>query len=81
VTLHSQDLLEAFSSMSDRLVYLTADADEDITTLEGSSGYIVGGIVDRNRYKCLCLEKSKDLGVQSARLPIGKYIKLAGSRV
>ena len=33
------------------LVYLSADSDEELTTLREDEIYIVGGIVDRNRYK------------------------------
>jgi hypothetical protein len=33
------------------LVYLTADAEEELETLKESETYIIGGIVDRNRYK------------------------------
>jgi tRNA (guanine9-N1)-methyltransferase len=33
------------------LVYLSADADEELTTLSENELYIIGGVVDRNRYK------------------------------
>lgn len=34
-----------------KLVYLSADADEELTTLADDEVYIIGGIVDRNRHK------------------------------
>lgn len=34
-----------------KLVYLSADADEELTTLAEDEVYILGGIVDRNRHK------------------------------
>ena len=43
--------------------------------------YIVGGIVDHNRYKDLTLEKAQKQGIAHARLPIGEEIKLIKSRV
>jgi tRNA (guanine9-N1)-methyltransferase len=33
------------------LVYLTADSEEELETLKEDETYIIGGIVDRNRYK------------------------------
>lgn len=33
------------------LVYLSADAEEELTTLSENEIYIIGGVVDRNRYK------------------------------
>ncbi|WVO13388.1 hypothetical protein L204_101003 [Cryptococcus depauperatus] len=57
-----------------KLVYLSADADEELNTLSKDEVYIIGGIVDRNRYKRLCQEKADTLGVRTARLPIGSYL-------
>ncbi|CEL59470.1 tRNA (guanine(9)-N1)-methyltransferase OS=Cryptococcus neoformans var, neoformans serotype D (strain JEC21 / ATCC MYA-565) GN=TRM10 PE=3 SV=1 [Rhizoctonia solani AG-1 IB] len=57
------------------VVYLTADAEEEITELKEGETYVIGGIVDRNRYKNLCANKARDLQVRSARLPIGTYLK------
>jgi hypothetical protein len=35
---------------SHKLVYLSADAEEELTTLSEDEVYVIGGIVDRNRY-------------------------------
>ena len=37
--------------------------------------------MDRNRYKNLTLDKAAAQGIAAARLPIGKYMKLASSKV
>ncbi|KZW04196.1 hypothetical protein EXIGLDRAFT_599635 [Exidia glandulosa HHB12029] len=62
------------------VVYLTADADEDIDELKEGETYIIGGICDHNRYKYLCFNKAKGHAIRSARLPIGKYIDNLPSR-
>lgn len=78
---HAAPFSEVFADMKDRLVYLTADATTELTELLPDHAYIIGGIVDRNRYKNLCLDRAKELGIKSARLPIGDHLKLAGSKV
>ncbi|KDN40845.1 hypothetical protein RSAG8_07863, partial [Rhizoctonia solani AG-8 WAC10335] len=56
------------------VVYLSADAEDEILELKEGETYVIGGIVDRNRYKNLCANKARDLNVRSARLPIGRYL-------
>lgn len=53
-----------------QVVYLTADTDDAIETLEPGMTYVIGGIVDRNRYKNLCAKKAEVLGLPMRRLPI-----------
>ncbi|GAA5854120.1 hypothetical protein JCM9279_002839 [Rhodotorula babjevae] len=56
------------------VVYLTGDSPNVLTTLSPGHTYILGGIVDRNRYKNLCLDKANELGIQHAQLPIGEFL-------
>ena len=42
-------------------MYLTADAEEELTTMSADEAYIIGGLVDRNRHKNLCKDRAKDL--------------------
>ncbi|KAF9057861.1 guanine-1-methyltransferase-domain-containing protein [Panaeolus papilionaceus] len=58
----------------DKIVYLTADTDEELTELLPDEIYIIGGIVDHNRYKNLCFSKAKESGVRTACLPIGRFL-------
>jgi hypothetical protein len=43
--------------------------------------YVIGGIVDRNRHKRICLERAEKAGVAHARLPIQKHLQLSTSAV
>eukprot|EP00887_Chlorella_sp_A99_P002777 scaffold6.g2777.t1 len=66
------------------LVYLTAGgphSEHELTELDPSKAYVVGGIVDRNRHKNICLKKAQAQGIATARLPIGQYVQLASSKV
>ncbi|OZJ04393.1 hypothetical protein BZG36_02412 [Bifiguratus adelaidae] len=65
----------------DELIYLSADATDVCETLDESKVYVIGGIVDHNRHKLLCENKAKTLGIKSAQLPIGDYIKLNSRKV
>ncbi|PPR02646.1 hypothetical protein CVT24_002129 [Panaeolus cyanescens] len=58
----------------DKIVYLTADTEEELTELLPDEVYIIGGIVDHNRYKNLCFSKAKESGVRTACLPIGRFL-------
>ncbi|PWN37104.1 uncharacterized protein FA14DRAFT_159301 [Meira miltonrushii] len=55
----------------DKVVYLTADTETTLDTIKEGEMYVIGGLVDRNRYKNICAEKARRLGLRTARLPIG----------
>ncbi|KQK01521.1 tRNA (guanine(9)-N1)-methyltransferase [Brachypodium distachyon] len=73
--------LEAFEDCKENLVYLTADAETVLDDLDMSKIYIIGGLVDRNRWKGITQKKAVDQGIQSAKLPIGNYLKMSSSQV
>lgn len=52
------------------VVYLTADTDNVLTSLEEGTTYVIGGIVDKNRYKALCKTKAEHLRIRMAKLPL-----------
>lgn len=63
----------ATSAKSD-VVYLTGDSPNILTSFEAGKTYILGGIVDHNRYKLLCYNKAVEQGVAHAALPIAQYL-------
>eukprot|EP00088_Acartia_fossae_P022775 TRINITY_DN23897_c0_g1_i12.p1 TRINITY_DN23897_c0_g1~~TRINITY_DN23897_c0_g1_i12.p1 ORF type:complete len:319 (-),score=64.76 TRINITY_DN23897_c0_g1_i12:163-1119(-) len=60
----------------DSLVYLSGDSQNELETLENGKNYIIGGLVDHNNHKGICLRKAEELGIAHARLPIGKYVAM-----
>ena len=58
-----------------------ADSEHELESLDANKAYIIGGIVDRNRHKNLCLNKAKEQGIATARLPIGNHLKMLGSSI
>ncbi|KAH0461284.1 hypothetical protein IEQ34_008859 [Dendrobium chrysotoxum] len=73
--------IEVFQDHKEKLIYLTADAETTLEELDTNRIYIIGGLVDRNRWKGITMKKANEQGIQSAKLPIGNYIKLASSQV
>lgn len=62
-------------------VYLSADSQDTLEELSPSKSYIIGGLVDRNRYKGLCESKAKEQGIATTSLPISDYACLTGNKV
>ena len=65
----------------ENIVYLTADSPNMIESLEDTKAYVIGGIVDRNRYPLLTFNKAKEQGISHGKLPIGEHLKLSTSSV
>ena len=71
----------SLNDMKKKVYYLTADSENNIEILDNRATYIIGGIVDRNRYKGLSFNKAKNLGINHGKFPIGQYLKLKSSQV
>ncbi|TYI27633.1 hypothetical protein ES332_A05G190500v1 [Gossypium tomentosum] len=76
-----QSYIKAFSDRKDDLVYLTADSETVLHELDPAKVYIVGGLVDRNRWKGITMKKAEEQGIHTAKLPIGAYMKMSSSQV
>lgn len=81
VKFHSAHWSTALSKQKESLVYLTADAEEEINSLDASCYYIIGGLVDRNQHKRICLNRAEEYGIRAARLPLSNFLQLTGSKV
>ncbi|KAF9358688.1 tRNA (guanine(9)-N(1))-methyltransferase [Mortierella sp. NVP85] len=64
-----------------KVVYLSADSPNTISQLDPGTCYVLGGIVDKNRYPNLCQSKAEKLGIETAQLPIGEFIQMSSRRV
>jgi tRNA (guanine9-N1)-methyltransferase len=64
-----------------KLVYLTSDSPNVLDDLDNDKVYVIGGIVDRNRLKRATIDRAKELGIATARLPITQHLQLFTSKV
>ncbi|KAL2524136.1 tRNA (guanine-N1-)-methyltrnsferase [Abeliophyllum distichum] len=77
----NRSYIEAFQDQKEKLVYLTADSENVLNELDPKAIYIIGGLVDRNRWKGITMRKAEEQGIQTAKLPIGDYLKMSSSQV
>jgi len=64
----------------DKLIYLSADAEEVMETIEKDKVYIIGGIVDRNRLKGITHAKAIKQGIRTVRLPIPELVNIGNRK-
>ncbi|KAF9587012.1 hypothetical protein IFM89_039770 [Coptis chinensis] len=76
----SRSYIDALEQQKENLVYLTADAETVLDELDPKKIYIIGGLVDRNRWKGITMNKAKDQGISTAKLPIGSFLKMSSSQ-
>jgi tRNA (guanine9-N1)-methyltransferase len=62
-------------------VYLTADTETKLDVITDDSIYVIGGLVDKNRHKNICLRRARELELATGRLPISDYVKMAQRQV
>ncbi|KFU86414.1 Mitochondrial ribonuclease P protein 1, partial [Chaetura pelagica] len=58
----------------DKLVYLTADSPKVMKTFDHDKIYIIGSMVDKSIKKGVSLAQAKRLGLETAALPLEKYL-------
>ncbi|TKY72276.1 tRNA (guanine(9)-N1)-methyltransferase [Spatholobus suberectus] len=77
----NRSYVEALRDRKEDLVYLTADSEIVLEELDLKKVYVIGGLVDRNRWKGITLKKAQEQGIQTAKLPIGNFMKMSSSQV
>lgn len=60
-------------------MYLTADSPNTITKLRRDKVYIIGGIVDRNRFKGITYQKALEQGIETAKLPLDIVLEMGSA--
>ncbi|PJF18740.1 hypothetical protein PSACC_01450 [Paramicrosporidium saccamoebae] len=63
------------------IVYLSPDADKVLSEIDPACTYVIGGLIDRNRHKNAAAIRANELGIETAKLPLGDHIKLKSSQV
>ncbi|EKG10545.1 tRNA (guanine-N1-)-methyltransferase eukaryotic [Macrophomina phaseolina MS6] len=58
------------------VVYLSSEGTEVLHELKPYSTYIIGGLVDKNRYKGICHKRATERGIKTAKLPIGEFLQM-----
>eukprot|EP00798_Chlamydomonas_sp_ICE-L_P026051 gene26051-11750_t len=83
VTTTDKNYIDNFAEEKEKIVYLTADSENELDELDESKIYIIGGLVDHNMevHKGLCLKRADAAGIATARLPIQKYVQLTSRAV
>ncbi|KAM3849998.1 tRNA methyltransferase 10 homolog B-like, partial [Diretmus argenteus] len=56
------------------VIYLTPDAEQVLERVDPDKVYILGGLVDESIQKKISYSRAKELSVDTARLPIDKYM-------
>ena len=59
ISREQQPYIDVFQDRRTDLVYLTADSPNELSELDSSKLYVIGGIVDRNRHKNICFRKAE----------------------
>lgn len=63
------------------IIYLSSDSPNTLERLSPNTTYVIGGLVDKNRYKGLCYKRACERGIPTAKLPIGEYMMMQSRTV
>lgn len=64
-----------------KIVYLSSESDNVLSSLEDDKAYVIGGLVDHNHHKGVCHEQATKKKIFHARLPIDEFMILKTRKV
>ncbi|MFH4976249.1 hypothetical protein AB6A40_002958 [Gnathostoma spinigerum] len=79
VRIEEKTLGEVFDKKD--IVYLTSDSTNVLKDLDDKKVYVIGGLIDHNSQKGLCLKIAEENGYDHARLPIDEFVKMSSRKV
>ncbi|ETO19007.1 tRNA (guanine-N(1)-)-methyltransferase [Reticulomyxa filosa] len=74
---YEQNLDELFGPHSEehsKVIYLSADSEVEMTTMEADKIYVIGALIDHNKFKGISKQVAKDMQWNTAKLPILNYM-------
>ena len=63
------------------IVYLTSESPNELSEIDDTKVYIIGGLVDYNKLKRHCLGLAEDRGLTTAHLPLARYLDMRSRKV
>ncbi|XP_037093935.1 tRNA methyltransferase 10 homolog A-like [Pollicipes pollicipes] len=79
VHVHREHFRQALDPAS--ITYLSSESEHELTALEPGRAYVIGGLVDHNHHKGLCLRRAEEAGLSHARLPIDQFVQMRTRKV
>jgi len=81
IQLKDEHFSDCFPDGKQKLVYLSSESPNVLTKLDDDKIYIIGGLVDHNAHKGLCLRLAQEKEIEHARLPIDEYVVMKTRKV
>jgi hypothetical protein len=79
VNLTNDPLITAFDPAD--IVYLSSESPNELASIDANCVYVIGGLVDHNQHKGVCLRAAESAGIRHARLPIDRYVAMKTRKV
>lgn len=70
------DVADSYPGGIERLIYLSADGEETVSSFDPERIYVIGGLVDRNCHRGLTFRRAQAAGVRTARFPLDEAVQV-----